>query len=451
MPIPYISLYILIGAAIAFPLILLNIKFAPILGTMDWPKARGLSDNQIPIVGYSLVFISVVLLAVLTHIYNTSPWILTTALVMAVMGYLDDRKPLPATDKMFLQIVCVVAVVIFDPQIHATIMVKYGFWGSFLAIFFILGLVNALNFIDGIDGLAGIVIFTGSLGFLFLANTKTAHLPYLLFANVLTGMMIPFFYINVIKRQGFLGNVGSYFFSYLLAIMHLSIPLAAEDPVSRLSINGLCFIVPIADGFIVVFSRLATLRSPFVADKGHLHHRLIQTNTALRWVLACFAIIAMAGMSVGVWLNSTFDIRHSLLPALICINQIAVGGMLIVLIEKASKRRIQSYFKRLDSGEPVYFLKYHLQKKNGERISACLLRRLEAKVSAEIRITDLCFAEKPDTLFVTLKTLPEPLKGIAARLEPIFQTENVESTLLTDHGEYVKVSYPAKVTILKRA
>jgi UDP-GlcNAc:undecaprenyl-phosphate/decaprenyl-phosphate GlcNAc-1-phosphate transferase len=447
--------YIILGSAVATPLLLLNVRLAPILGLIDWPKARGVTEEQIPIVGHSLVIISIGVLFAFVNLYNVSPWMLTTAAVMAVMGHLDDRRPLSALDKMFFQAVCAGTVIFLDPMVNSTMVHRYGAWGAFWAFFFIIGLINAINFIDGIDGLAGLVILMGASGFMLFSHGLPAYYPYFLYACLLIGMMCPFLYLNVIKRKGFLGNVGSYFFSYLLAMMHLSIPLQSPGPVSRLAISGLCFLIPVADCIMVILSRSLTLRSPFQADKGHLHHRLVQTSLPLRFILLNFGVIELAGISAAFEINRSGGGSHFVLPILIFGSYIGISGILILMAEKASKRRMRQYFQRLDSGQPIYFLKYKVSHIDGSTVSQHTLRRLEARVSAEIRITDLCFAEKPDTLFVTLSTMAEPLRGISTRLDNLFESEGVQTTLVIDQGEFVKVSHPSKTPspnpILRRA
>jgi UDP-GlcNAc:undecaprenyl-phosphate/decaprenyl-phosphate GlcNAc-1-phosphate transferase len=448
---------VLIGGIVATPLLILNIKVAPKLGMIDWPKARGLAEDQIPIVGHSLVLFSILILSLLGTFYRVSPWFITTALLMAVMGHLDDRKPLSAVDKIFFQLICVLAVIYLDPKLHENLVVRYGNWGVFWGIFFILGLMNAINFVDGIDGLAGIVIIVGAAGMVSFCLGPNENYPNFIYGALLMGMMFPFLYFNVLKRKGFLGNVGSYFFSYVLAVMHLSAPLPSTNVLSRLSISALCFLIPVADSIMVISSRSLTFRSPFKADKGHLHHRLIQTSIALRYILLNFALIEVSGFSIAFLLSRQKGMGSSIMPVFLCLSYVTISTILILMVEKASKKRLQSYFHRLDNGEPIYFLKYELVHTKGKTISAALLRRLEAKVSAEIRITDLCFAEKPNVLFVTLRTLAEPLKGISSRLDSVFQSEDVVTRVVIDQGEFVKVSYnsdPASrpaPSVLKRA
>lgn len=437
--------YILLGALLATPLILANIRLAPRLGLIDWPKARGLAEDQIPIVGHSLVLFSLIAMAVGSHYFAVSPWFLTTAFIMAVMGHFDDRKPLPASDKMFFQIVCVSMIVLFDPSVREAMGERYGNWGTFWGIFFILGLINAINFIDGIDGLAGIVISVGALGFLLFSGPFAAFAHYGIFAALLVGMMAPFLYFNVVKRRGFLGNIGSYFFSYVLAVMHLSLPIDSPNPVARLSLAGLCFLIPIADAVVVCLSRVVTARSPFQADKGHLHHRLVQTSIALRYILLNFGLIELLSLGMAYFLATNEAIRGSSLPIAICLSHVIVVGMLIVLVEKASKRRLQGYLERLHTGEPIYFLKYRFQNEDGTPIGLSKLHRLEARVSAEIRVTDLCFVQGPDVLFLTLRSLQEPMRRVANRLEIIFRSEKIRLSSPVEEGEFLKVTEPQKL------
>lgn len=432
--------YAALGAAVVWPLLMLNVRIAPRLGLIDWPKARGVNEEQIPIIGHSLVLVSIGILLILMRYYPISPWFLTTAIIMAVMGYFDDRRPLSAVDKMFFQLVCATAVVFLDPQIHQALAYRYGHSGEMWGIFFLLGLMNAINFVDGIDGLAGLVIAVGCLGFIFLAQSFPGQSQYVIYTALLLGMTIPFLFINVVYRKGFLGNVGSYFISYVLAMIHLSLPINAAGPVSRLSISGLCFLLPVADAILVLLSRVFSLRSPFTADKGHLHHRLIQTSLPLRYILLAFGAIELSTAMVGYFFYRDIFLDRSILPIVFGLSQIGIVSMLILVCERASKRRVQVYFECLQSGQPIYFLKYQLTELDGRELRPYHLRRIEARICSEIRVTDLCFSQVPGTLFVTLRTLPEPLRGIASRLEKVFQAEKVKSTLVMEQGEFVKFS-----------
>jgi len=122
------------------------------------------------------------------------------------------------------------------------------------------------------------------------------------------------------------------------------------------------------------------------------------------------------------------------------VSQIVIVAMMILFLELASRRRLQGYFQRLDSGAPVYFVKYQLAHADGAPIRELTLRRVEARVSAEIRVADLCYREAPDKLFVALCSSPEPLKGISGRIDAILQGERLSARVVIEQGEIQKVA-----------
>jgi UDP-GlcNAc:undecaprenyl-phosphate GlcNAc-1-phosphate transferase len=440
----------LFASLVSFPLLLLNNRLAPRLGLIDWPKARGLTEHQIPIIGHSIVLVSILYFSFAKLFFPISGWFLSTAVVIAIMGMLDDRQPLPAIDKMFVQIVFVVCLVLFDPNLRHGISEQFGPGATFLSIFFILGLMNAVNFIDGIDGLAGLVLLLGSAGFFAIAHANSSLQAFTIYSPVLIGSLIPFLYLNVVKRKGFLGNVGSYFFSFVLAYMHLSVPIEAHDSLSRFSISGLFFLIPISDAAMVLLSRLITRRSPFQADKGHLHHRLIQTSLPLRYILITFAIIDVTGLITGFALIHSGVMRKSIFPTITLLTHVCVVGYMIVFVEKATKRRVQSFFEHLDLGHSLYFLKYKVSKSDGKPVPAFMLNRICARINSEIRVTDVSYIEDPDVIFIGLKLHNETLRNIALRLEAVFNSEKLKVSLEVEKGEFVKIKNPGFSAQLKR-
>ncbi|NBT58471.1 undecaprenyl/decaprenyl-phosphate alpha-N-acetylglucosaminyl 1-phosphate transferase [bacterium] len=435
-----LALYVALGMSLALPFLVINIKIAPRLGWVDWPKARGLSEDQVPIVGLSLVLGSFVYLATMAWYGKVSGFFVASTFLIGAMGFFDDLYPRPALDKMLIQIFCVVCVVLFDPGLQKAISQAYGPWGTFWAIFFILGLMNSINFIDGIDGLAGSVLFFGGLALYLFTSGHPESKGTGIYGGLLMGMLVPFLYFNVIQRKGFLGNVGSYTLSYLLAVQHLSIPLESSNIISRLALPGLCFLVPIADAATVLVYRIGSRRSPFQADKGHLHHRLLQSSLPLRYILLVMGVIELLGVFVAMALTHNLNVSSGWLAPMVCITHTLTVSLLIVLVEKTSKQRLQGYFSHLDQGKSVYYLKYKLSHPKGGLIPLQTLKRLEARINTEIRVTDLCFLQGPDTLFVMLRNLSEPFKGISARLDRVFEQEQIRHALTVEQGEIVRIS-----------
>lgn len=429
----------LVGTGLAIPLLYLNIRFAEKLGFMDFPKARGMTEHSTPVVGPTLLLLCLLGLGLAEYFFDLGPWLPLTSFIIGLMGLLDDRKPLSAADKLFIQGICISIVFFLDDSLRNSIQAQYGPFGAVIGALFVLGIVNAVNFVDGIDGLAGSVLLFAALGLCGMSSQSKELHSFFLLGAFISGALLPFLHVNVRLRKGFLGNVGSYFLSFLLVNLHLRIQIPSHDILSRLSLTGLCFIVPIADSLMVITSRLFSLRSPFQADKGHLHHRLIQTSVPLRWILSAFGLVSMGAVALSIVLTANPFLSNTIFPTVVCIIHTSITTLLILLIDRASRRRIQSYFERLDSGQPIYYLKYRVVNKNGSLLAPIHLRRLEARIGAEIRVSDYCFTQNGDTIFIVLKTLIQPLKGIAGRIETIFLSEQILAELTQDQGEFVKI------------
>lgn len=434
---PNVFFLVLAGAGLAVPVLLWNIKVAPRWNLIDRPKARGLTDEHVPIVGFGLSVLTLSILGAATYWYSMSPWFFITAAVMGLLGHFDDRNPLPPLDKFFFQVLSALTVLFLDPVIYSSLTSQFGGWGGFWGAFFILGLVNAINFIDGIDGLAGIIIMVGAVGFLGLSVWTPELEPRVIVAATIAGMMIPFLHVNIVRRRGFLGNMGSYFFSYVLAVLHLTLPTENPGVVSRLSVSALCFLIPIADTCTVVSLRMLTGRSPFLADKSHLHHRMLQTSLKLRYVLLTFAAIEVVGLVSALAIHWNMGARSStLVPAIVCAGFVLITALLILVIERSSRSRLAAYFERLDTGQSVFFLRYLLGDTQGAPLSLVRKRRVEARVGAELRVTDFCYIDDNEYFTVTVKTLAEPLRSIAGRVEKILQNEQVVIRQGPELGEY---------------
>jgi UDP-GlcNAc:undecaprenyl-phosphate GlcNAc-1-phosphate transferase len=244
---------------------------------------------SIPRCGGGAIFLSVVLSWIVFG--EWSPFlqrVLIGATVVFLMGLADDVLSLPPWGKLFSEV--------------AAAMIGVGTVRSFagvVAVVWVVMLVNAHNFIDGIDGLlAGCAIVEScALGLmLFLIGARNLILPTILLGVSCMG----FRFYNRHPAQIFAGDCGSGTIGFLFGM--LSLPLFYEMRWSAGWLSPLfLFAYPIADLCAAVIRRVLQGRSPFDADKGHLHHRLcafgLDQISAGRILILLSALLSF----VGIW------------------------------------------------------------------------------------------------------------------------------------------------------
>lgn len=165
-------------------------------------------------------------------------------------------------------------------------------------VFWIVGMNNALNFIDGLDGLAAGVAGIAALALGATALLPTVNEPFVAWMNfTLAGAIFGFLIFNFHPAKLFLGTTGVAFIGTMLAVLSI---FGTAKVAAALLVLG----VPIIDAFYVIIRRLATGHAPFAPDRGHVHHRLLDVGLTHRQaVLLIYAITlglgALAFVSSG--------------------------------------------------------------------------------------------------------------------------------------------------------
>jgi UDP-GlcNAc:undecaprenyl-phosphate GlcNAc-1-phosphate transferase len=204
--------------------------------------------------------------------------ILTGVLVVVAAGVWDDRSPLGYQAKFAAQFVAAILVVaVGGIEIRQLVVIEeltLPEWISFpLTVLVLVTMTNAINLSDGLDGLAGGISFLCAAALGVLAYS-TGNTPALLLALALCGALFGFLRFNTHPATVFMGDGGSQLLG--LAIGSLAIFVTQHES-SLLSATMPLFLlaIPILDTAFVVMQRLRDGRSPFLGDKNHLHHRLL--------------------------------------------------------------------------------------------------------------------------------------------------------------------------------
>ncbi|MCM8594280.1 MraY family glycosyltransferase [Accumulibacter sp.] len=196
-------------------------------------------------------------------------------------------------------------------ELFPDVDVDLGVWGLPLTVFATIGLINAMNMIDGIDGLAGSVGLV-SLALLGLVTGLGGGGPYLVLIVALIGGLAGFLFFNLRypgnpRARVFLGDNGSMLIGFLLAWLFIALSQGEERAVMTPVTALWLFAVPLLDTVAVMLRRLWMGRSPFRADRHHLHHLFARAGFRVCDIVAfaafmqlVFGFVGIAGLLLGV-------------------------------------------------------------------------------------------------------------------------------------------------------
>ena len=251
------------------------------VGIVDKPNKRKVHKSVIPRMGGVIVFIISILVFISFYkeLENYRIFLLSS-FIIAIIGNLDDVFSLRWSHKLFAQ-TAVASFITFDIFTRINELTLFGiilpeFIAVLLLIVFIVGILNAVNFLDGLDGLVcGYSIISLAI-ILFLGYSSGNEFIIILSAGIL-GSLLGFMKFNTYPARIFLGDTGSlslaFFLSYLVLVTSIEQTQVKES--IDFTFVLIFFALPITDTLKVIFKRVSTGKSPFEADKNHLHHKII--------------------------------------------------------------------------------------------------------------------------------------------------------------------------------
>ncbi|MBD3343562.1 MAG: undecaprenyl/decaprenyl-phosphate alpha-N-acetylglucosaminyl 1-phosphate transferase [Chitinivibrionales bacterium] len=264
------------------------------------------------------------------HFGTLASLLITSSLVFAI-GVYDDIRGATVPQKLSVQFFAALLLYFFGFKSQ---LISIPFFGSeslgFLSfpvtVLWVIGITNAINFIDGIDGLAcGVGFFAASTMLilaLILQNPLTA-----IFAAALAGGILGFSYYNFSPASIFLGDSGSLFIGFIIATISLQ-GSQKSSTVVILLIPIIALGIPIADTLLAIIRRVGNGHSPFKADKDHIHHRLLRLGLSSRQVtLLLYTICILLGVTA---LSMTAVNNRLLTLILLILGATIIGGMKIL-------------------------------------------------------------------------------------------------------------------------
>lgn len=248
-----------------------------IVGAIDRASGgRKIHERDTPRLGGVAIFLSFFIFALIAlPMTGALAALLSGGALIVAAGVADDTYGIPPLPKLTLQIAAAAvaaSLIALPPNFSLFGLVRFPVSGALAFLFAVLRIVfmiNAVNFADGLDGLAGGLSLVALLSLFLLAVWRGESVLALILLT-LSFSVFGFIPHNVYRASAFMGDSGSQFLGFSIAVLSISL---SESVIG--SATSFFLAVPIADVWYSVTRRILTGKSPFIADKGHIHHALI--------------------------------------------------------------------------------------------------------------------------------------------------------------------------------
>ncbi|KAA6447933.1 MraY family glycosyltransferase [Bacillus atrophaeus] len=291
-------------------------KLAIKIGAVDQPSNRKVHDKIMPRMGGLAIFIGVIAGVAAAGIYNETRMTAITvgAFMIVILGIIDDKYQLSAKIKFLIQIIVAIMIVstglkmeFFSVPFLAE-RFELGWMAYPLTVFWIVGITNAMNLIDGLDGLAAglSVIGLSTIAVMALSGGKILILSLSL---VVIASTLGFLFYNFHPAKIFMGDTGSLFLGYVISILSL-LGLYKSVTLFSIVIPIIILGVPIFDTTFAIIRRILNKQPISAPDKSHIHHRLMAFGLSHRMAVIIiyligfiFSISAILLTSATIWLS----------------------------------------------------------------------------------------------------------------------------------------------------
>ncbi|NLM34853.1 MAG: undecaprenyl/decaprenyl-phosphate alpha-N-acetylglucosaminyl 1-phosphate transferase [Clostridiales bacterium] len=322
---------ILVSGIIAFLATPLVKKLALKYKVVDDPKNnRKIHKKPIPLLGGLAIYLPFVLLTLIKGpvVTDAEIGIILGATIIIIGGILDDIWELKPFEKLFFQLMAAVVLIIMGVSIQLianpfTNDISYldiGYWSVPITIVWVVGITNAMNLIDGLDGLSSGVSLISTITIFIIAVTKDRSNAMYLTA-ILMGSIAGFLPYNFNPASIFLGDTGAQLLGFLLAAISMEGAIKSAT-IFSVVVPILTMGLPIFDTVFAIIRRKVNGRSIMEADRGHLHHRLLDLGLSQRQAVLIMYLISalLSGLAIFSVQLSSFASYYFLLVIIMLIG-----------------------------------------------------------------------------------------------------------------------------------
>jgi UDP-GlcNAc:undecaprenyl-phosphate GlcNAc-1-phosphate transferase len=313
------ALYAFLAAAVLTALLTpLTMRFARVVGAIDEPRERGLSERPTPLLGGLAIFAGVLLAGLIwlpagyAGEHQPQLWhgVLLAAAVITLVGALDDRFELHPALKLLGQVLAAVIVVHFGVAVKSITLPFIGLLhfpnagvtnaGPLLTVVGLVVMMNVVNFSDGVDGLAAGVCTIIAAAMAVIAFDLNRQQPGVL-AALTAGAALGFLIYNFPPAKSFMGDCGANLLGLLMGVITVEAAVKTEAVVSFV-LPLILLAVPFLDTTFVVLKRLKYRQPIYRPDSEHFHHRMARIGFSSRRTIAYLYVwtLLLAGMALAL-------------------------------------------------------------------------------------------------------------------------------------------------------
>ena len=376
---------LVISMVIAYITSPLSIRIAHKLGVIDRPKdARRVHKKPIPRFGGMAIFLgSMAAMSIPAGMNEKIKIAMIGGALMYLLGISDDIKNLKPAVKFIGQWGIATLVYVLGIRItfignyfgadvtgpHANVILSEGV-AYIITVFWIVGITNAVNLMDGLDGLAAgcTAIMALSLAYVaYIHGMRLGSMPVCIALVAVAGGCLGFLPYNFSPAKTFMGDGGALYLGYMIAVLSVISPLKRATVVGAL-IPMLTLAVPIFDTSLAMLRRALRHESIMKADKGHLHHHLMAAGFGQRR-----SVLIMYGI-VGIMGEVAVLISRELYKDAFLLFMIAMLYLCIIIIPKRPKKGLKTIITQdmseIEKENFVEYLNYERERRKELREKA---------------------------------------------------------------------------------
>ena len=345
-----VGVALLLAALIAFAATPTVRKLAKKIGAVDVPKdERRMHSKPIPRMGGLAIFFGFVVTAlVCVEMTGQIRGMLIGALMIVVLGVLDDKFALPALPKFLVQIAAALVAVYYGNVIqfvsNPNVFSVEPYWDlGVLAIpitvFWIVAITNAVNLIDGLDGLAAGVATISAVSMMVIAMFFGQATVAVLMAAI-AGACLGFLPYNLNPAKIFMGDTGSTFLGFVLATVSIH-GLFKFYAIISFAVPFLLLGLPLFDTCFAILRRISRGQNPMSPDRSHVHHRLIDMGMNQKQAVAILYIISAVLGMCAVVLTTSGEIKAMILMIAFLITGL-IGARIYLINHRTTTEALEN-------------------------------------------------------------------------------------------------------------